>query len=415
MSTTDHSLTRHPSRWRSILPTLVLMWVVGQIDKGNFGFVVAYHPFLTQMDLLHHPPLIGLLATSFLIAYGVGMPLWGFLVDRWGPRRSAILGLGLWLLMMVLGGSAPSLPILFVSRIILGLSEGVLWPACNAMTSRWFPVDEQNRASAWWINGINIGLGIAGIVTTALLVLIGWRGCFFVVAAFTLVPLTMLWFVHDDPLPKAETAIATTNLEARKAKNIERPLWTQSPLANYRLWLITIANTATGMGIWGVMAWIPKYLVDVRHFSMGNMGIDLSGIWFICIAVLAGVGAWADRQGRRAPFGAAAFLMYGISITLSAIMPNSGLAILFIAIAIWTLQVTTVMVFSMIHGLSSGRSVGVSTGVLAGVSNLVASLAPFVMGILIAATHSYIGAFSFLGGAALIGSGMMAILIPQGY
>ncbi len=96
-------------------------------------------------------------------------------------------------------------------------------------------------------------------------------------------------------------------------------------------------------------------------------------------------------------------------------MPNSGLAILFIAIAIWTLQVTTVMVFSMIHGLSSGRSVGVSTGVLAGVSNLVASLAPFVMGILIAATHSYIGAFSFLGGAALIGSGMMAILIPQGY
>jgi hypothetical protein len=83
-------------RWRWFAPALVVMWIVGMIDKVGVGVIAANNGFLSSMHLAGKPTQIGLLTTVMLIFYGLFMPVWGALVDRFGPRRCSIAGLTLW-------------------------------------------------------------------------------------------------------------------------------------------------------------------------------------------------------------------------------------------------------------------------------------------------------------------------------
>ncbi|MCL2582441.1 MAG: hypothetical protein FWE35_08305 [Streptosporangiales bacterium] len=83
-------------RWRWFAPAIVLAWVVGMIDKVGVGVIAANKGFLASMHLVGKPAEIGLLTTVMLIFYGLSMPVWGTLVDRYGARRCSLVGLTLW-------------------------------------------------------------------------------------------------------------------------------------------------------------------------------------------------------------------------------------------------------------------------------------------------------------------------------
>jgi MFS family permease len=151
-------------RWRWFAPALVVAWIVGMIDKVGVGVIAANSGFLKSMNLVGKPTEIGLLTTVMRIFYGLFMPVWGTLVDRYGPRKCALAGLTLWGLSTLLAAAANGLAVMLVSRAILGGAEGFLWPASNALTARWFPLSERGRAKSIWISGINVGLAVSGFL-----------------------------------------------------------------------------------------------------------------------------------------------------------------------------------------------------------------------------------------------------------
>ena len=136
-------------RWLLVAPTLLFLWIIAQIDKTNVSLFIADAKFLKELNLVGHNAELGGLMSTFFIGYGISIFAWGFLVDRFGPRLCAIGGILGWGCALFASSKAHGIQELLWMRFVLGVAEGNLWPVCNALTNRWFPVREHSRVQAF--------------------------------------------------------------------------------------------------------------------------------------------------------------------------------------------------------------------------------------------------------------------------
>ena len=409
-------------RWQYVVPTLFIMQAIYMIAKINVGIVMAFPPFQKVMGLVGKPAMASLLMTLFLVAYGAAMPFWGMVSDRWGPRVTAIAGTLVGMAAMVLSAAAPNLTVLYVARIALGLGLAVVWPVANHMSARWFPVVERSQVSGLWIGGINFGIVVAGLTIPELLASAGWRAVFALSAAFGLILLALFLFVTRDE-PRQVSKISDAEIALIEGGNLKHTdvvpehdvSGGRSALANYRFWLLTVSNIATGMGIFGLNTWLPTYLTKVRHLTLAGSGVYTSIAWFVGIFVCAFWGRWSDKVVRRAPFGLIGYLVYALALLGATMTTNVTVAMVLIGITILAVQSTTVIVFSLLHSLGSEHRMGSGAGWLSGLSNFVGAFAPLIMGAILQASGNWGASFGFLTGMALLSAVLMGIMIPQRY
>jgi MFS family permease len=140
--------------------------------------------------------LYGWVFSSFLLASLVGIAAVGGLIDRVGLVRPFVGGLMLFGLGLVVGGAAPSMPILVAGRFIQGLGAGAIPPIAyvaigRSMPDRLRPQMFAMLATAWVIPGV-IGPVIAATVAERLhwrLVFLGLLPIIAVAGALTVLPL----------------------------------------------------------------------------------------------------------------------------------------------------------------------------------------------------------------------------------
>lgn len=104
----------------------------------------------------------------------------GSLADRIGAVRACVSGLAVFAVSCAIGGMAPSLTVLTVSRLVQGCAAAVVVPASLAIVRQEFPgVARQARAIGFWT--ASGGAAIAGgpVIAGALVLAFGWRSvCF---------------------------------------------------------------------------------------------------------------------------------------------------------------------------------------------------------------------------------------------
>ncbi len=177
---------------------LLFTLLVAYLDRVNVGILVADRGFLDAMGIRGNPVQMGMLMTLFLIAYGVSNAALSPLGDILGPRKAMCLSIFLWALSMVIGGITAVFGTMLLSRVILGLGEGMHWPMQSKYVKNWFPPRERGKANAIWLAGIFIGPALAMPFFTWLIGSYGWRCSFFVLAALGMVPMVLLWFYTTD-------------------------------------------------------------------------------------------------------------------------------------------------------------------------------------------------------------------------
>lgn len=194
-------MKRSRVRWYYIAPPIFFFWVFGQMDKLGISVIITNHKFLKDLGLLGETAKIGFLMTGFLLFYGFANIAWGFIVDKIGPRKTAIIGTLIWGITMIMGGLSSSYGLFMASRMILGIGEAVLFPVCNKLISNWFPPREFGRAQSTWIIGDYLGPAIGTPIIIFTLNLGGWEASFFLLAAFSfLINLPLFLFLtRDDP------------------------------------------------------------------------------------------------------------------------------------------------------------------------------------------------------------------------
>jgi MFS family permease len=119
--------------------------------------------------------LYGWAFSAFMLAQLVGIVVAGPLVDRIGILRPTLAAAGLFAAGLAVDGSAPSMVVLVVGRVVQGLGAGVLVVALNVLVGRGFPAALRPRAyaamsTAWVVPGV-VGPAVAGLVAEDL----SWR------------------------------------------------------------------------------------------------------------------------------------------------------------------------------------------------------------------------------------------------
>ena len=395
------------ARWWLIAPTLILFVVINQVDKSNISVLIADRNFLSDFHLTGQPARIGFLSSAFFYAYGVSLMMWGFLVDRFGPRRSAVAGVLGWAAATSWCALASSVNELYLARFALGLVEGCMWPVCNSFAGRWFAAREHGRIQAFWVNGTQIGIAVGLPIVTVLLFAGGWRMVFWACGIGSLLILLpmFLWLAPDEP-GQSRWVSASERLfieEHRAGAQIAAGASFAHVLKDSRFWLVTLCHAILVATFFGLTTWIPTYLTQVRGMTFSTMsaGVALSYLLPILLALV--IGYFSDRTMRRATVAAVASIVMAIMIVGAVVIPSAIASMLLLVISFAAPITSGAANTSLLHVLAPADQVGRSTGICVGAANVLGAAAPTVIGYLIGLFRGrYLAAFGFLAALSLV-------------
>jgi len=175
--------------------------------KRYLPWVVATALFMEQLDStivntavpsiaasLHVSPLSlkGVVA-SYILSLAVGIPVSGWMADRFGTRRVFALAVALFTLSSVLCGISVSVPMLVAARVLQGMGAAMMMPVGRLAVIRTFPKSELLVAMNFIIIPALIGPLLGPTVGGLIVHWLSWRDIFFVNVP---VGLAAQWLIH---------------------------------------------------------------------------------------------------------------------------------------------------------------------------------------------------------------------------
>jgi MFS family permease len=148
---------------------------------------------------LHALGAIALAFSTPIAVSVVSRAVAGDRMDRHGPAGGLRLGVALFVVGLVVAGTAPSMAVFLVGRGIQGFAMGFVGVGLYVVIGRVFPDHLRTRVftvltSAWVVPAL-LGPGVAGLVTE----LVGWRWVFLGVPPLALGALALVWSALDAP------------------------------------------------------------------------------------------------------------------------------------------------------------------------------------------------------------------------
>jgi DHA1 family tetracycline resistance protein-like MFS transporter len=169
---------------------LLIIFLTIFVNLIGFGIIIPLLPFYAQ-TFGASPLTIGLLFAIFSLCQLIAAPALGDLSDRYGRRPVLIFSLLGTVVSFVMLALAHTLTLLFLARIVDGLSGG------NISTARAYVADvtePKDRARAYGLIGAAFGLGfILGPALSGVLAKVSYTAPIWAAAGLTLVATAMAW------------------------------------------------------------------------------------------------------------------------------------------------------------------------------------------------------------------------------
>ncbi|MED4456101.1 MFS transporter [Metabacillus fastidiosus] len=175
----------------------------------GIGLVIPVMPSL--MNIMHlSGKTMGYLVAVFAVAQLVMSPFAGRWVDRYGRKKIIIIGLFLFGVSELIFGLGTNVSVLYISRILGGISAAFIMPGVTAYVADITSVQERSKAmgyvSAAISTGFIIGPGIGGFIAEY-----GVRMPFFFAAAIAMLACISSIFILKEPLTKEQLAEISSN------------------------------------------------------------------------------------------------------------------------------------------------------------------------------------------------------------
>jgi ACS family hexuronate transporter-like MFS transporter len=169
--------------------------------------------------------------------------------------------------------------------------------------AEWFPKRERALATGIFNSGANIGNILVPLVVPFLVVLVGWRGTFFVTGATGMVWLAFWLFYYRKPeehrsVSPAELALILSD----PGETIESVPWSHV-LPCKETWAFAIGKLLTDPIWWFYLFWIPRYLQSTFHLTLAQNRMPVMLAYGISIIGSVG-GGWLSsmllKRGKSA-------------------------------------------------------------------------------------------------------------------
>lgn len=349
----------------------------------------------------------GVLLGIFLVSYGFSNIFFSKYIDIYGPRVMLTISLAVWSLSVAIGAYFGYIYWMFLlSRVLLGLGQGVLYPTASKVTHTWFPIEERSRANSIFMIGGPMGVMLAPVVMSPIMVSYSWEISFYLVAllGFLIIMPVMAWFEDGDEGRGREAEDEEGEGEA------ELDIWPLLKDRDFQVILI-VFTSMTGVW-WGVTLWIPAYLVESLHVNISDLTLG-AAIPYMGAVFSMYLGSWiSDRTGKRKPLILVSLISTGSLISLLTLMPIDSVtvAVGILFVIFFAGQLAPPLFFTLLQVEVSEEVIGAATGLMNGIGNGVGILGPLAVGLLISATGSYdIGLLS-LAVIAFVGVGAFLFL-----
>ncbi|MCX7366105.1 MAG: oxalate/formate MFS antiporter [Alphaproteobacteria bacterium] len=140
-------------RWLQLLAGVVCMVMIANLQ---YGWTLFVQPIDAKYGWGR--PAIQVAFTIFVVTEAWLVPLEGWFVDRFGPRRVVLAG-GLFVgTAWVINAYADSLPLLYLGAALGGIGVGCVYGTCVGSALKWFP---DRRGLAAGITAAGFGVGSA--------------------------------------------------------------------------------------------------------------------------------------------------------------------------------------------------------------------------------------------------------------
>ncbi|MER7578794.1 MFS transporter [Kitasatospora sp. NPDC097691] len=271
--------------------------------------------------------------TAYVLVYAVAAPFLGLLSDRFGRRRTLVVGSALFVLSNAAAALSTGLTLLVVSRAVAGLAAAAAGPAIWAHIAETAPEAVRGRAlglgmalfSCGQVIGVPLGGFLAGLA--------GWRSAFWALTVGTAaaVPL-LLRQVRGRTAP----AQAQAQAQAPRVGAVRAILagWAD-PTLRRALLVNTVFNTAN-LGAYTFLGAVLVQRFDLSVEALGLVGV-LVGAGSMAGSLLGGrLGDRARTAGRSdLPLLPLWGVLLAVGITVAAKGP--GLALALAGVTVWFL------------------------------------------------------------------------------
>ncbi len=401
------------SQRRILSIILLITLLIAYLDRVNVSVIVADNAFLQEMGLAGDAAGAGLLMSLFLLTYGISNMFLSPIGDKIGPKKAMMVAVVLWMASLAIGGLAPTLAVLLISRIILGLGEGLHWPMQSKFVKNWFPPAERGKANATWGIALYFGPAIAMPFFVFVIQSLGWRESFAVLIAIGMIPLLLLgYFTSDTPdthprISKEELAHIQEGMKeeaASEAKLTAASAWEniKTFVKDYRYWLLVIYYIGNCSIWWGIISWLPSYLKIERGFTWASMGM-LSSLPYILATILCIFSGYlGDKLGRRGWLLVIALMGPTLGLYLGANSADNLTAALLISVGVGFISLGVPACWTLLQQFVPSKAVGTGAGLMNGISSVISGFIPLLIGLAIDMTHSYSGGLMMLCAIGLI-------------
>lgn len=212
----------------------------------------------------------------FFVAYTVGNPLWGSIIDFIGLRAGMLIAVGIW--SAASGGHAlmSSVAGFAAARALLGLGEGATFPGGLRTAMESLPPNRRGRGAALSFSGGAIGAIVTPLVVVPIGIRFGWRVAF-VLSGLIGVGWLALWAVIARPpfLPKRAGRPARIGYPNPFERRFWALVFSYAPPAISAGPILTLVpiylNRALGVSQaeLGRIFWIPPFLWVLGYFAGG--------------------------------------------------------------------------------------------------------------------------------------------------
>ncbi len=381
---TDH-LRPQPLHWFA-LGLLVLSVGINYVDRGNLGVAASS----IEADLHFAPDKLGLLSTAFFLTYAFCAIAAGKLIDHWNVNWIYAIAFLLWSAATGLTGLASSFLTLFALRLLLGIGESVAYPAYSKIIASTFPERLRGTANASIDVGSKLGPALGVVLGFKLIHWLSWRYMFLAMGAASL-----LWLIP--------WCLIVPRLSKRSVKKAS--VWTPTylELINERALWGTILGLFGGNYTWYLfLTWLPYYFEHERHYTKDRLAFVASlPFWSVAASSML-FGLLADaliRRGYRPGKVRQAFISSGLLLCCLLMVPaflatQEWVSVLFFVLACFALGGFSSNHWAFSQTLSGQEAAGKWTGFQNCCGNFAGVIAPYVSGLVLRETHSFV--FSFV-------------------
>ena len=257
----------------TVLGILFTAWLLCYVDRMVMASAIPFIAKEFHLSALQ----MGAVMSAFFVGYATMQLPGGLLADRFGSRRIIAISISCWSVFTACTGLATSFMSLLSIRVLFGLCEGAFPAAASKTIISCFSSREVGRANGTMLMAVQLGALLAPSLVAILVLTSGWRAAFYALLLPGITLALVAWrFLNAGEATEPHISARELSRDDSAASQLRRSMapsarvieLLRNPAVRWCFATAFFSNLAS----WGLMNWLPTYLLEARGFNIAQMG-----------------------------------------------------------------------------------------------------------------------------------------------